>query len=76
MNMVTRTNIVLDDQLIGKAMRKAGVGSKREAVEVALKYYLRGPDYAGLVALYGSGGVAAGYDPKAATPARAGRARK
>lgn len=63
--MATRTNIVLDDRLIGKAMRKAGVGSKREAVEVALTYYVREPDYAGLAALYGSGGVAAGYDPKA-----------
>lgn len=71
--MNTRTNIVLDDKLIGKAMRKAGVKTKREAVEAALRAFVSEPDYAGMLALYGTGGVAEGYDPKAATLPRAAR---
>lgn len=63
--MQTRTNIVLDDQLVESAMKKAGVSTKREAVEVALRAYVREADYASLLALRGSGGVAEGYDPKA-----------
>ncbi|MBI1849753.1 MAG: type II toxin-antitoxin system VapB family antitoxin [Planctomycetes bacterium] len=31
-----RTNIVIDDDLIAKAMRLTGAKSKREAVEIAL----------------------------------------
>ncbi len=63
--MQTRTNIVLDDQLVENAMKKAGVRTKREAVEVALRAYVSEADYAALLALRGSGGVAEGYDPKA-----------
>jgi Arc/MetJ family transcription regulator len=68
--MNTRTNIVIDDKLIGKAMRKAGVKTKREAVEAALRAFVHEPDYAGMLALGGSGGVAEGYDPKATSPPR------
>ena len=52
------------------AMRKAGVRSKREAVEIALRKYVDDTelDHASLLALFGSGGVADGYDPKAAAP--------
>jgi len=32
-----RTNIVIDDQLMNDAIRLAGVKTKREAVELALK---------------------------------------
>jgi Arc/MetJ family transcription regulator len=63
--MHTRTNIVLDDQLVESAMKKAGVRSKREAVEAALRAFVQEADYASLLALRGSGGVAEGYDPKA-----------
>lgn len=63
--MQTRTNIVLDDLLVERAMRKAGVRTKKEAVDAALRAYVRDADYAGLLALRGSGGVAEGYDPKA-----------
>lgn len=63
--MNTRTNIVLDDQLVKRAMKRAGVRTKREAVEAALVHFTRKSDYAGLLSLYGSGGVIAGYDPKA-----------
>jgi len=63
-----RTNIDIDDKLIRKAMKKAGVKTKREAVDIALRSFVKEPDYEGLLALFGSGGVAEGYDPKAASP--------
>ena len=37
-----RTNIVLDDKLIRDAMKVAGVKTKREAVDVALRQFVRG----------------------------------
>ena len=39
--MQTRTNIVIDDQLVRSAMKKAGVRTKREAVELGLRTLLR-----------------------------------
>ncbi len=69
MSMNVRTNIVLDETLIRRAMKKAGVRTKREAVESALRAFVREPDVSALLALRGSGGVAAGYDPKSAAPA-------
>lgn len=68
--MLSRTNIVLDDKLVRRAMKKAGVKTKREAVEAALQAFVREPDYAALLALRGSGGVAEGYDPKAHAPSK------
>ena len=62
--MDTRTNIVLDDELISKAMARAGVKTKKAAVEAALKAYVTKPDYSGLLALAGTGVIADGYDPK------------
>lgn len=35
--IVIRTNIVLDDELVGEAFRYAGVETKRELVELALR---------------------------------------
>jgi Arc/MetJ family transcription regulator len=63
--MQTRTNIVLDDKLVAQAMRKAGVSSKKAAVEAALKAFVKKPDYSGLIALVGSGAIDPNYDPKA-----------
>jgi Arc/MetJ family transcription regulator len=62
--MGTRTNIVLDDDLIAEAMERAGVTTKKAAVEAALRAYVRKPDYSGLLALAGSGVIADDYDPK------------
>jgi Arc/MetJ family transcription regulator len=62
----TRTNIVLDDHLVAQAMARAGVKTKKAAIEAALRAYVRKPDYSGLLALAGSGVIAEGYDPKAA----------
>jgi Arc/MetJ family transcription regulator len=59
----TRTNIVLDDSLIERAMQKANVHTKREAVDAALKAFVREPDWAFALSLRGSNLVAADYDP-------------
>lgn len=61
--MNTRTNIVLDDELVAKAMARARVTTKKAAVEAALRAFVREPDYAGLLALEGSDVLADDYDP-------------
>ncbi len=66
----TRTNIVLDDELVAKAMARAKVTTKKAAVEAALRAYVRTPDYSGLLALCGSDVLADDYDPKAAYQSR------
>lgn len=63
--MSTRTNIVLDDELVAQAMIRAGVKTKKAAVEAALRAFVRKPDYSGLLALVGSDAIASDYDPKA-----------
>ena len=65
-----RTNIVLDPKLVARVKRLAGVKTTREAVRIALEHYARSRDYSAVMALYGTGGVAEGYDPKASAPAR------
>ena len=65
-----RTNIVLDPKLVARVKRLARVKTAREAVNVALEHYARSRDYSRVLALRGTGGVAHGYDPKAATPGR------
>ena len=68
--MATRTNIVLDDELVAQAIERAGVKTKKAAVKAALRAYVRKPNYAALLALEGSRPVADDYDPKVATPVR------
>ena len=63
--MSTRTNIVLDDELVAQAMARAGVKTKKAAVEAALRAFVRKPDYSGLLGLVGTGAVDDDYDPKA-----------
>ena len=63
--METRTNIVLDDELVARAMAKAGVTTKKAAIDTALRAYVREPDWRGLLALAGSGVLADDYDPAA-----------
>lgn len=67
--MDTRTNIVLDDELVARAMAKAGVTTKKAAIEVALRAYVREPDWAGLLSLEGAGLIADDYDRHAGLPA-------
>jgi Arc/MetJ family transcription regulator len=64
-----RTNIVLDDKLVREVMRLAGVNTKREAVDVALRRYVQLGRQRRVLALKGSGGVHAGYDYKRARSA-------
>jgi Arc/MetJ family transcription regulator len=61
--MNTRTNIVLDDELIAKAMARAHVSTKKAAVEAALRAFVREPDYSALLALEGSRLISDDYDP-------------
>ncbi len=65
-----RTNILLDSKLVDRVKRLANVKTTRAAVHVALEHYVRSRDYSAVLALRGTGGVADGYDPKAASPAR------
>ena len=53
--METRTNIVLDDALVNQVMARAGVKTKKAAIEAALKAYIRQPDYSAIMALRGAG---------------------
>ena len=64
--METRTNIVLDDALVHQAMLRAGVKTKKAAIEAALKAFIRKPDYSAITALRGSGVLADDYEPNEA----------
>ena len=61
-----RTNIVLDEKLVREVMKLASVKTKREAVDVALRRFVQAGRQRKLLALRGSGGIAAGYDHKRA----------
>lgn len=51
---MARTNIVLDDVLIDKAMKLTGAGTKREAVDIALRELVKRKSlYRGLLKLRG-----------------------
>jgi Arc/MetJ family transcription regulator len=60
--METRTNIVLDDALVNQVMARAGVKTKKAAIEAALRAYIRKPDYSAIMALRGKGVLADNYD--------------
>lgn len=52
---MTRTNIVINDELIAKAMAMTGIKTKREVVEVALKRLVELEDaYDGIIKLRGN----------------------
>ena len=60
--METRTNMVLNDELVERAMAKAGVTTKKAAIEAALRACVKAPDWKGLLALSGSGVLADSYE--------------
>ena len=62
--MNTRTNIVLDDELVAQAMLLARVTTKKAAVEAALRAYVRKPDYSALLALRGKDLIDPDFDPR------------
>ena len=59
-----RTNIVLDDRLVARAMKLAGAKTKREAVHVALREFVRSRSRPDVRDLYGIGGLDPSYDHK------------
>lgn len=63
--METRTNIVLDDELVAKAMAKAGVSTKKAAIEHALRAFVSEPDWDFVLSMEGSNAIADDYDPAA-----------
>ena len=57
-----RTNIVLDDELIAEAMRLAGVRTRREMVDRALREYVARHRQREILALAGEGLLDPDYD--------------
>ncbi|MFA7097499.1 MAG: type II toxin-antitoxin system VapB family antitoxin [Gammaproteobacteria bacterium] len=60
-----RTNIVLDDELIAEAMRLAGVTTRREMVDRALREYVARHRQREILELAGKGLIDPGYDVRA-----------
>ncbi len=60
-----RTNIDIDDQLIEEVMKLADVKTKKEAVDLALKEFLKVKRKKNLLDLAGKVQFYDGYDPKA-----------
>jgi len=59
-----RTNIVLDDKLVVRAMKLAGAKTKREVVHIALREFVRSRSRPDVRDLHGVGGLDPAYDYK------------
>ena len=66
--MNTRTNIVIDDKLMRRAMKATGARTKREAVDIALRQLVRDEEQMkaqrAILELAGAGMIAPDYDYK------------
>jgi len=60
-----RTNIVIDDNLMAKAMKLSGIKTKREIVETAICEFIRQREQKNLLDLFGKIQFSDGYDYKA-----------
>ena len=60
-----RTNIVLDDELIAAAMHLAGIKSRREMVDRALREYVSCHRQREILGLAGQGLIDPSYDVRA-----------
>jgi Arc/MetJ family transcription regulator len=60
-----RTNIVLDESLVGEAMRVSGARTKREVVDIALRELVERRHQRALRKLAGSDLIAPDYDVRA-----------
>lgn len=60
-----RTNIVLDDSLVGEAMRVSGAKTKREVVDIALRELVARRRQQGLRKIVGSALIDPAYDVRA-----------
>lgn len=52
---MARTNIVIDEALVGKARKLTGLKTKREIVDRALELLVRSESRKGVLAYYGTG---------------------
>ena len=59
-----RTNIVLDDRLVARAMKLAGAKTKREVVHAALREFVRNRSRPDVREIFGIGGLDPDYDHK------------
>jgi Arc/MetJ family transcription regulator len=68
--MNTRTNIVIDEKIMKRAMKATGAKTKREVVDIALRRVVQAEAQLKLLELAGTGGLDPDYDYK---KARAGQ---
>jgi Arc/MetJ family transcription regulator len=64
--MNTRTNIVIDEGLIKRAMKLGGIRTKREAVDAALRDFVRARSQKNILDLVGQDLIDPDYDYKRA----------
>jgi hypothetical protein len=64
----TRTNVVLDDDLVQEAARLSGIRTKRALVHEALRFFIAAKKRKSLLDLEGKIELAPGYDHKALRP--------
>ena len=72
---IMRTNIVLDDALVRRAMKLTGARTKREVVHVALTSLVESRSRKNLLELAGTLELAPDFDHKALRGPRSGSAR-
>ncbi len=72
----TRTNIVLDDDLVQEASRLSGIRTKRAVVHEALRFFIAARKRKSLLDLEGKIELAPGYDHKALRPRPGGEYRR
>ena len=70
--MNTRTNIVLDDKLVKRAMKITGAKTKREVVDIALRRVVKSEKEKNILDLVGQDLIDPDYDIRAV---RAGASR-
>lgn len=69
------TNIDIDEELVAEAMKVSGARSKREVVDRALRDMVARAKRPRFRDFYGVGDIDPAYDPKASSPAEAGKYR-
>ena len=69
--MGTRTNIVLDDKLVMRAMKATGAKTKREVVDIALRQLVHAKPQKNILDLVGQDLIDPGYDVRIARGERA-----
>ncbi|MDE2497250.1 MAG: type II toxin-antitoxin system VapB family antitoxin [Xanthomonadaceae bacterium] len=69
--MGTRTNIVLDDKLVKRAMKATGAKTKREVVDIALRQLVHTKSQKNILDLVGQDLIDPGYDVRVARGERA-----